>query len=74
MSGSDYHYLIITQAYKPNLANLFNKERLLKIMLRTARALPFGRRKKAFREVSLSFARNWIKKKLVVLVKWNGLL
>ena len=58
MSSSDYHYLIITQAYKPKLANLFNMERLLKIMLRTARALPFGRRKKAFREVSLSFARN----------------
>ena len=39
MSGSDCHYLIITHAYKPNLTNLFSKERLLKIMLRAARAL-----------------------------------
>ena len=56
MSGSDYHYYHYKRL---NRANLFNKERLLKIMLRNAPALPFARRKKKrFREVSLSFARN----------------
>ena len=50
MSGSDYHYY---HYRRPNRANLFNNERLLKIMLRNAPALPFARRKKSVLERSV---------------------
>ena len=50
MSGSNYHYYHYT---RPNRVNLFHKERLLKIMLRAASALPVWSVKKSVLERSV---------------------